>query len=525
MHALDGADASPVDVVSPLDVGTDSGPVVSACTPSIAPVDTSHPAHVVGDGSAASCTESALRAAIAMGGTITFSCGRAPATIAITQTLELPTDRDTTIDGGGSVTLDGGGAVRILRFNSANFRATHSVVTLQHLRLLNGHSTGTMLASAPAPCSQGYDVDAGGAAIWLRDGVLHVIDCTFEHNVGATPGPDVGGGGIYIVGSIETVVVGSTFHDNHASNGGAIGCLFSNLTFTNNVFDSNEATGSGANSVDPARCNTMSHEIGNGGNGGAVCVDGGEDFAMVMCGNRFTNNHSGALGGAFFRTPDIGVQDTTFDRCTFDNNTATDGGGAMYIHHSRLHMDASTLSNNSAPGPGAIQSDDTAIDFVNTTFAANRSTHGLGGAMALFGGQGGTIRNCTFVDNAANGGSGLFGAAIAGNPMFTVDNTIFANNLSMDCGAPMACQADNTGAHDLQWPHDHVVCASPDHECVAGIAFADPMMGALADHGGTTLTASPGAPASVVQIGTNCPATDQTGRGRAMPCTIGALER
>lgn len=82
-----------------------------------------------------------------------------------------------------------------------------------------------------------------------------------------------------------------------------------------------------------------------------------------------------------------------------------------------------------------------------------------------------------------------------------------------------------TGDHDLQWPHDHIVCANPDHECVAGVTFADPMIGALADHGGNTRTSSPGAAATVVQVGTNCPSTDQTGRTRATPRTIGALER
>jgi hypothetical protein len=50
------------------------------------------------------------------------------------------------------------------------------------------------------------------------------------------------------------------------------------------------------------------------------------------------------------------------------------------------------------------------------------------------------------------------------------------------------------------------------------------MVGALANNGGTTLTMLPAATASVVQIGTNCPATDQTGKARKSPCTIGAVE-
>jgi hypothetical protein len=50
------------------------------------------------------------------------------------------------------------------------------------------------------------------------------------------------------------------------------------------------------------------------------------------------------------------------------------------------------------------------------------------------------------------------------------------------------------------------------------------MMGALKNNGGTTETAAPGAAASVIQTGTSCPATDQTGKARKNPCTLGALE-
>jgi len=59
---------------------------------------------------------------------------------------------------------------------------------------------------------------------------------------------------------------------------------------------------------------------------------------------------------------------------------------------------------------------------------------------------------------------------------------------------------------------------------VSGITFADPVLGPLADHGGPTLTIAPGADPSVVKIGSACPATDQTGKARPTPCTIGALE-
>src|SRR6516165_7143840 len=50
--------------------------------------------------------------ALRSGGQITFACG-GPATIAITQPLQLPRSGIVTIDGGGQITLDGGGHQRM----------------------------------------------------------------------------------------------------------------------------------------------------------------------------------------------------------------------------------------------------------------------------------------------------------------------------------------------------------------------------------------------------------------------------
>ena len=68
-------------------------------------------AGVVGSGSPASCTEAALDAALAGGGTITFDCGGAHT---ITVTSQKKINATTTIDGGGMITLSGGDSTRIL---------------------------------------------------------------------------------------------------------------------------------------------------------------------------------------------------------------------------------------------------------------------------------------------------------------------------------------------------------------------------------------------------------------------------
>jgi predicted outer membrane repeat protein len=337
----------------------------------------------------------------------------------------------------------------------------------------------------------------------------------------------VGGGAIYGVGSLDITVTGSVFTKNSASNSGAIGSLFSNLTIVDDVFVANQATGNGENYIDTTDCDVEGGESGNGGNSGAVGMDGGETFSVSVCGDVFENNEANALAGAIGRTPDGDVAATIIDRCTFDGNSAGTGGGALYFHNSDLTITASTLSNNRAPGAGAIQADATTFTFTNDTFAGNSATNGLGGAISLFSPGGGTLTNVTFANNTSPGGSGLFAAAIAGGTALTIDNTVFDGNTTQDCGSPMACSdGSSTGTGDLQWPMDHAVCATADTACVPGITFADAMLGDLADNGGTTRTMMPAAGSPAIGAGTACPATDQRGQPRknAGACTAGAVE-
>ncbi len=212
--------------------GGDAGPPPMTCTPSIVAESTAAPTSVVGTGTPASCTETAFTDAVKKGGVITFDCGGA-ATITLHAQAVLRTDADTVIDGGNQITLDGGGTTRLLSFNSPNFLATSTKVTLQHLTLAVGKTSGTLPIATVSPnpnnCSQGY-FDGEGGAVYVRDGILHVIDCLFSNNQAEKLGPDVGGGAIYSVGSLDTTVAGSRFVGNSGANGGAIGSLFLAIT-------------------------------------------------------------------------------------------------------------------------------------------------------------------------------------------------------------------------------------------------------------------------------------------------------
>ncbi|MFI5398766.1 MAG: TolC family protein [Candidatus Binatia bacterium] len=141
---------------------------------------------VVGTGTGASCTESALTACLPGGGsfdgTVTFNCG-GTATITVTSTKSV--SADTTIDGGSLITISGGNSVGVFSVNSG------VNLTVQNLTIASGSA------------------DFGGG-IFSNGGTLTVTNSTFSGNSAGYVG-----GGIYNDGGTLTVT-NSTFSGNSA---------------------------------------------------------------------------------------------------------------------------------------------------------------------------------------------------------------------------------------------------------------------------------------------------------------------
>jgi hypothetical protein len=277
-------------------------------------VDTSHPTHVIGHGTPDSCTSAAVVSAVAAGGIITFDCGPAPVTITMAATAKVRNAHGPRIvlDGGGLVTLSGGGQRRILYMDTCDpaqgWTTSHCQdqstpqLTVQNLTFTGGNSTG-----------QSYE-GGGGGAIFDRGGRLKVVNSRFVDNRCDPTGPDLGGAAIRALSqyhNLPVYVVDSTFTGGVCANGGGLSSIGVSWTVLNCVFTGNRAIGNGAN---PAKSGTP-----GGGSGGAIYNDG----------NTYT---------------------LTIDGTIIENNTANEGGGAIfYVSNDRsgtMSISYSTLTHN-----------------------------------------------------------------------------------------------------------------------------------------------------------------------------------
>jgi predicted outer membrane repeat protein len=274
-------------------------------------VDTSHPDHVVGHGTPASCTSAGVIAAVRAGGIIRFACGPEPVTIRMNATAKVRnTSARVVLDGGGLVTLSGQGRHRVLYMDTCDRaqvwttshcedQATPQLI-VQDMSFADGNSTG-----------QRFD-GGGGGAIFDRGGRLRIVNSTFTGNRCDHYGPDLGGGAVRALSQyhgLPVYVVNSRFTGNVCSNGAALSSIGVSWTVLNSRFVDNRAIGRGAN---PAQSGTP-----GGGSGGAIYNDG-DRMILTIAGCLFTNNHANEGGGAIFfvsddRTGTMSIRDSSLE--------------------------------------------------------------------------------------------------------------------------------------------------------------------------------------------------------------------
>ncbi len=276
----------------------------------------SHPDHVIGTGTPASCTSAAFVRAVALGGVITFDCGPRPVTITMTATAKVVnTSHLIVIDGGGKVTLSGGGKRQILYMNTCDKRQTWTTshcydqewphLVVQNITFADGYSPARQTKGATA---------YGGGAIFDLGGQLKVVNSRFIDNRCYATGPDLGGAAIRALAQwrgLPVYITKDTFHGGRCSNGGALSSIGVSWVVLNSVMTDNDAIGFGANPAAPG--------TPGGGSGGAIYTDG-DKYSVTVQGTIIDFNLAREGGGAIFFVSDNNTGTLTIKKSTLHDN-------------------------------------------------------------------------------------------------------------------------------------------------------------------------------------------------------------
>jgi hypothetical protein len=321
--------AAPTPVPSPAAVGqlpAAGNPAGHAPVPAAGqPVNTSHPARMIGHGTPASCTSAAVVHAVAAGGVITFNCGPNPVTINMRTTAKVHNvSQRVVLDGGGKVVLSGMGQRRILYLNTCDRTLTW---TTSHCNNQASPALVVQNLTFTDGLASGHGIDNGsGGAIYDQGGQLKVVNSRFLDNTCYAHGPDLGGAAIRALeqfGNRPVYVVHSTFTGGHCSNGGALSSIGVSWTVLNSLLARNHAIGFGQNPTQPGTL--------GGGSGGAIYNDG-DTYTLTLDGDLIRFNTAREGGGAIFYV-------------------SNDNSGTMRIANSRLHDNPSGVFHNY---PGTI---------------------------------------------------------------------------------------------------------------------------------------------------------------------------
>jgi hypothetical protein len=283
--------------------------------------NTSHPDHVIGDGTPSSCTSAAVVAAVKSGGIITFECGAAPVTIQMTQTAQLFNNgaAKTVIDGGGLVTLSGMKQRRILYMNTCDqnlvWTTSHCQdqqypqLTVQNITFSGGNA--------------GKESSPEGGAIYALGGRIKVVNSRFFSNVCASNTSNLlFGGAISAYEQYESLpiyVVHSTFGGesnlgNTCNDGGALGSIGVSWTIVDSLLDYNHAA-----------------------SGGAIYNDG-VDLNLVISGSQLEYNEATTFGSSIFFVSDNNPGSLTITDSTIKGNS----GGTWYDKYPSISAEADT---------------------------------------------------------------------------------------------------------------------------------------------------------------------------------------
>lgn len=425
----------------------------------------------------------------------------------------------------------------------------------------------------------------GGGAVFLANASTSFItNSVFSNN---TTHPDNDnfdedkgekGGTLVSVGNGNLTVQNCEFRDNEAVNGAGIIGGDCNLLVEDCIFDNNNTVAltrvyadhpnealpdirvfgmgaaiytDGANRNESVKYQTVRRcTFTNNlslGNGGAVYMFGydGDVLTVEDCtftGNEvegetfsaFNSSNGGGMriggGGLGSRTGPLPSIQVAIKKCTFNDNTSHNSGGALWVQ-------ISDADNNTG---GYLEIENCTIDnnrayFGDYTTGTNNSTQstprGNGGGLQLDLRNNSTalLNNNTITNNVASWQSGGISLGSTTPPYVTINNSIAAYNeaenggntwnISHNINNTPDAGSNNIMSNELGTSLSFLALLSP-----TGTTVADPLLDPLADNGGLTHTRALQTGSPAIDAGNGCAAMDQRGAARIGSCDIGAFE-
>ncbi|MCD7947695.1 MAG: S-layer homology domain-containing protein [Oscillospiraceae bacterium] len=279
---------------------------------------------------------------------------------------------------------------------------------------INGGSiTGNRAASA-------------GGGIYAISSDVTIDGTSFESNsVTATYTPyessPFDGGAIYIKsGNLQ--ITNGIFHDNAALSGGAIFAAITDIEIIDSAFDGNHGT---LYSV-------------YGGTAGAICASA---CNMTISGSDFTGNEADYGNGAISASGTNEINgyaygDIEISDCTFTENTAVGGTGAIDTQNNTTTITGCTFTRNEASTGGAISAFNVDLTIKDhCVFTGNKALSTSGGAVKVYNTDI-TLIDSEFTENTA----ATYGGAIyayyypqstpTADGVLTISNCKFTENVA-----------------------------------------------------------------------------------------------
>ena len=261
----------------------------------------------------------------------------------------------------------------------------------------------------------GNHADVWGGAIYASyTDNLAVTDTNFEGNIAGNARQNDARGGAILVTRGDVQLENDAFTKNEGSTGGAICTQWdygTQLAIKNCQFTENKATGSG----------------------GALYSYGS---TVEVWDSDFTGNNA-AYGGAVCMSGRYNIKPyyatlTVHEGCTFTDNLATTGGGAIYME---------TNGTSYTDDDGNLKYYHNVVQILGTkenpvTFTGNKATSGHGGALRMGNRVDLNVEYATFENNSCGNSTGHVGGVIYAGACDTVKltNSTFTNNSTTGSG-------------------------------------------------------------------------------------------